>query len=128
NTIPENGKRSEFPWHASDIPVVRGQRWSAGLPCIGNDLRKLHRIHAAPGERLMLILHEPNAVSRIQHIVDGDHRPSSPVTRLRLLAIPKLRLGNVSARLHESILIEQHLLQTALAHEKLHLRERLVPV
>src|SRR5208283_2997588 len=64
----------------------------------------------------------------IQHIVDGDHRPSSPVTRLRLLAIPKLRLGNVSARLHESILIEQHLLQTALAHEKLHLRERLVPV
>ena len=46
-----------------------------------NDLGELDRVHAATSERLMLILHEPNAVSRIKHVVGGDYGPMTAIFR-----------------------------------------------
>ena len=59
-----------------------------------------------PGEHLVLIVHEPNTVSGIHHIVGGDYSPLTPVIRSRLLTIPNYRLRNVARRLHNSVLIQ----------------------
>jgi len=71
-----------------DIPVVRGQRRSTGLPRCRDDFGELHCIHTAAGKNFVRILHQPNAVGRIHQIVGGDHRPLTAVVCPRLLSTP----------------------------------------
>ena len=89
NTIEVQGKPAGLRRHSSDKPIVRWQRRSTGLACRGNDLRKVHRVHAAASERLMLIPQKPETVPRIPHVIGGDYRPLPCVVQCWLLAIPK---------------------------------------
>src|SRR5271166_3283459 len=127
NTWSEKGTRVHL-LPRSEIPVVRGQRRPARLTCRRNCLGKLERVHAPTSEDLMRIPHQPNTVSRICHEVGGYYCPLTAVMRLWLLAIPNHCLGDVRFRLGKSILVEQKLIQPALAHETLHRRKRLVPI
>src|ERR1700737_1227200 len=127
NAIQKNWTRIKGE-NAAKIAVSLRQGWASRRASRGNHLRELNGIHAAAGQDLMRIPHEPKAIVSLRDVPGGDYRPLSAGRRRRLLAAPELGLGHICSRLGESILIQEDPVQSALSHEAFDFRQSLVPI
>jgi len=100
--VAEEGK-------AAKITVSPGQGRASRRARSGNHCGKLNGVHAAAGQDLMWVMHEPKAIVAVCDAAGGDHRPSAAVCGRSILTAPELGLGNIRRRLREPVLIEEDL-------------------
>src|SRR6267142_6557082 len=88
----------------------------------------MNGIHAATGERLMGILHQPEAVVAVHNHVGGNDGPLARIRGGGKLAIPDLRLRDDRSGIVEAPLIQVDFLQRVLIGKAFYLGEGLIPV
>ena len=88
----------------------------------------MNGVHAATGERLMGILHQPEAVVAVHDHVGGNDRPLAAIRGRGKLAIPDLRLRHDWSGIVEAPLIQVNFLQCVLIGKAFYLGERLILV
>ena len=76
----------------------------------------------------MRIVHEPEAIGRVLHVIGRDHRYLAGIIRTGLLTIPGFRLRELSPGVRESVRLEQNSLNPSLLEEPSNRRQGLVPV
>src|SRR6185437_10751517 len=127
NATQKHGTRIEVG-KAAKITVGFRQRGTSGRACCGNHRGQLNGIHAAAGQDLMRILHEPKAIVPVCDVIRRDYRPLSAVGRTRFLAAPKLSPRSVRSRLRESPFIQENMVQSSLPDESFDFRQSMVPI
>ena len=102
---------------AAKIAERRRQRRSTGT-ARGRNLRmQMNCVHAAAGQGLIRVLHQPAAVVAVQNHAGGDHNPLSSIFRRRLLTIPDLRLRHERGGIRKPILIQANFFEPMLVRK-----------
>jgi hypothetical protein len=106
-----------------------GGEWRAARAAGGRDvLRKLDGVHASTGQRLMWILHQPDAVVAVHNHVGRNDHPLTLIRRRGALAIPDLRLRYDQGGIAKAPLIQVNFFHCVLIGKPFHLREGLIPI
>jgi len=121
-------KASQIEGRARELPVCGGKRGTARASGRGDVLWKMNGIHASTGQRLIGILHQPDAVVAIHNHVGGDDGPLAVIRLRGVLAIPHHGLWHNRCRIAETIVIQVNPMHGFLIGKPLHLWERLIPV
>src|SRR6476660_992637 len=114
--------------YSEPLAALRLDGRPAGFTRIRNRCRQTESVHAAGGDCDMRIPQEPSAVVDVENHVRRYDNPLAIVDRGRFLTIPHLGVRDESRRVAERVRVNADAVLSLLFEERLHVRQRLIPV